>query len=183
VPEATVEARPSAGASAVAPSTASAAPAVATLRQRQAPAAPAPRVQPVARRTPAPAPKTTIKRSAQEWATIAGFGIVLLAVLAGSAWWGLTQGGPAGPSTPPQFSEGSNIRVTVQGGGSVDILAKCLTGFSWDPVGVASDGDEGTILQRKPCNQEWWYEISIPKAVSAAWDGRGWIPGEYLKQR
>jgi hypothetical protein len=182
-PEAMVEERPSVGASASAAPATVAAPVAAPQSRRPSPADPAPRARPVARRAPTPAPKATVKRSAQEWATVAGFGLVLFVVLAGSAWWGLTHAGPSAPNAPAQFSEGSQVRVTVQGGVSIPVLAKCPTGFSTDPVGVASEGDDAVIMERKACNQEWWYQISIAKAVSAAWNGQGWIPGKYLKQR
>jgi serine/threonine protein kinase len=181
VPETTVEDRPSAPAS-LAAEPAAATP-TAAKGQRVTPADSTPNVRPVARRAATPAPKARDTRSKQEWATIAGFGIVLLVMLAGSAWWGLTQIQSGAPDAAAQFSAGSSVRVTGLGIVSVAVLAKCPTGFSTDPVGVASDGDEAMIVDRKPCNQEWWYEISIPKAASATWNGLGWIPGKYLKQR
>jgi serine/threonine protein kinase len=154
-----------------------------TAASRPAPEDSALYSRPVPRRSPPAAIKPKDTRSPQEWLTIAGFGVALLIILVGSVWWGLSQMQPTSPSTPPNFSAGSQVRVTVPGSVSVSVLAKCPTGFSTNPVGVATEGDEAVILERKACNQEWWYQISIPKAASTNWNGQGWVPGKYLKQR
>jgi serine/threonine protein kinase len=132
----------------------------------------------------APATKSPgVTRSPQEWITIVSFAVVLGAILIGSIWWGLTQVSPGTSTTPPQFSEGSHVRVTLAGGSSMPLLAKCPTGFATNPVGVANEGDDATVLERKVCGADWWYQISIAQAASAAWNGQGWIPAKYLKQR
>jgi hypothetical protein len=86
------------------------------------------------------------------------------------------------PATSPQFSNGNHVRVTVPGGGSRSVLEKCPTGFAENPIGMASDGDEAIVLERQACGQEWWYRIK-PQAPSAAWQGDGWLMGQYLKLR
>jgi len=131
------------------------------------------RLKPAAR----PAP------SRQEWGAIIAFVLILLVIIAGGVWWGLSQTAPLTANSAPQFSVGSQVKVSVANNGSESLLAKCPTGISLNPLGLASDGDDASVVSRQVCGQDWWYEILDPAAASANWNGQGWLPGQYLRQR
>ena len=107
--------------------------------------------------------------------------VILLAVVA----WVLVSRALAAPPVVavPQFAPGAGVRVAVAGSASTSVLRGCPSGFWMGVLGLATDGDTGHATARQVCDNQWWYEVSLPGSASSAWDGQGWISGVYLVPR
>ena len=110
---------------------------------------------------------------------------MLLVGLLALAAWGLVAhaSGSTPPATSPLFSPGAEVRVVVPGQTSTSVLRGCPTGFWMGVLGLATDGDDGQVIDRKVCGDAWWYEVALPGSATSAWDGRGWVSGAYLAPR
>jgi hypothetical protein len=112
-------------------------------------------------------------------------GLMLLALGAGFAAWVVVNQAQTArhSSSAPIFSNGAAVRVVVPDGRSTSVLRGCPAGFWMGVLGLATDGATGQVMARTECDNTWWYEISLPESASSAWNGRGWINGDYLKPR
>ena len=130
---------------------------------------------------PRPARPATPGLPCRTWAS-AGL-VTLVAVLLMLAALTFRTSDNTRPSGSPRFSTGAQVRLNVPGDTSTSLLRGCPTGFWLGVVGVASDGQEGHVLDRRGCDGVWWYQISVPAAASGEWDGVGWVSGAYLTTR
>lgn len=124
--------------------------------------------------------------SVRQWLAPA-LALPAIGLLVAGAWWLAMQFStttPEGASSAPRFAVGASVRVVTHNPQlSASVLRGCPTGFWMGVLGVASDGDEARILDRRVCSDKWWYRISIPAAVDSEWDGVGWVDGVYLEIR
>ncbi len=85
------------------------------------------------------------------------------------------------PSQPAKYNTGQQLDITIPGGMSTSIYDGCKSLLSGRVVGMASDGQKAIVKSRKPCGEEWYYEIFVKEAASKDWDGIGYISGQFLK--
>ena len=85
------------------------------------------------------------------------------------------------PAQPAKYNTGQQPSITIPGGMSTSVYDGCRTLLSGRVLGMASDGQKALIRSRKPCGDEWYYEVFIKEAVSEEWDGIGFLPGQFLK--
>lgn len=83
----------------------------------------------------------------------------------------------------PKFSTHTQVRVVVPGGASTSVLRGCPSTVWLGVVGLAANGDMGTVTERRVCGSEWWYLVSFPQSATDEWDGTGWLAEKNLRSR
>ncbi len=88
---------------------------------------------------------------------------------------------PPPPPPGPQFSVGSRVMIVSQA--NVILRRECGQLMS-AVVGLAENGDEVLIRDRRYCASEWWYLIEVPALHDhPAMDDTGWVQESTLKNR
>lgn len=88
---------------------------------------------------------------------------------------------PGLPAFPAKYDVGQQLSITIPGGMSTSVYDGCRTLLSGRVLGMASDGQYAIVRGRKPCGEDWYYEVFIKEAVTKDWDGIGYLPGQFLK--
>jgi len=133
---------------------------------------------------PSAAPRATPAAGERDWRQlIAGLGLALAAPLLIWAALAAAPDNDERPTTSPRFATGAQARLEVPGDTSTSILRGCPTGLWLGVVGVAGDGQAVSVLDRRGCGREWWYQVEVADAATSEWDGVGWVDGAYLAPR
>jgi serine/threonine protein kinase len=88
---------------------------------------------------------------------------------------------PGEPPLPAKYDMGQQLSVTIPGGMSTSVYDGCRSLLSGRVVGMASDGQAAIVRSRKPCSDDWYYEVFIKEAASKEWDGIGYLPSQFLR--
>lgn len=132
---------------------------------------------PSARKTGGPATGTL-------WATLIAAVIGLVSV-GGLIAWALVQSAAEvqTPTAAARFAVGASVQVRVTDAVGVSVLRGCPSLFWRGVLGVAYDGDYARVMERRTCDGQWYYRISVADAANDEWDGAGWVDGRYLTTR
>lgn len=111
--------------------------------------------------------------------------LITMILVAGIYYWAkdFSSKPPIPPSTQPRFQASTMVRITVQDGTSVSTYGDCPGKYWRGVLGVATDGQDGQIVKRKACEDEWWYLVAIPELADTVWQGIGWIDENSLQPR
>ena len=83
----------------------------------------------------------------------------------------------------PQFIPGSLVQISVPNRQSVSVYEDCPGTLIQGVLGLATDRQQGQVLKRQVCGDDWWYQITIEELTQTDWGGTGWIDGQFLDVR
>lgn len=84
------------------------------------------------------------------------------------------------PVPGPQFAVGSHVVFISHT--NVTLRRDCGQLMS-AMTGLAEDGDEAIIRDRRFCASSWWYLVEVPALRGGPLSDTGWVPESNLKNR